>query len=302
MTHTRNLILAALSAALLASPALAEQGANYLMQDATPMDVSPVNPAGLTPETAGVVTIQPMTSSIAPATVRPTPGMLGAPIVAVVAQTAPVSPSADVVIQSTPQVVAAKPPVLAPAAVQVEAPLVVPPAVQVQAPIVAPPVVVQAPIVVSATVAQAPVARPVIQAAPMIQQAPVVQTMIQQTPVVQTMIQPAPVVQSVVQQMPIVQTVVASNAMPLRVYPPAGMLLASPVVHQYAGIVYPANSMLLTSASNLRANMNGTVYVHPALPGRNLFWNRDEERWCYQDVSSSTGWRFIPGELFIPHP
>ena len=50
------------------------------------------------------------------------------------------------------------------------------------------------------------------------------------------------------------------------------------------------------------SNMDGTVYVHPAFPGRNLFWNRNLERWCYQDPTSSSGWRFVPDDTYIPRP
>jgi len=79
-------------------------------------------------------------------------------------------------------------------------------------------------------------------------------------------------------------------------------VVVNPSVHSYGGLTYAGNSVLISGPMGFRPNMNGTVYAHPAFPGRNLFWNQDEARWCYQDDSSSTGWRFVPYEIFIPRP
>ena len=78
--------------------------------------------------------------------------------------------------------------------------------------------------------------------------------------------------------------------------------LASPVAASYAGYVYPSNSVLVSSSSDLLANTDGKIFGHPAFPGRSLYWNYNESRWCYQDNRSATGWFFIPREVFIPPP
>ena len=91
---------------------------------------------------------------------------------------------------------------------------------------------------------------------------------------------------------------VASNVLAAPIL--AGGALRSPRAVTYAGYVYPSNSQLFSSTSDLLANSDGRIFAHPALPGRVLYWNDNEDRWSYQDDRSPTGWFFVPREIYIP--
>jgi hypothetical protein len=83
----------------------------------------------------------------------------------------------------------------------------------------------------------------------------------------------------------------------LQAAPAVGSALAS-----YNGFYYPGHSMLVSYSSDLLANTDGRVFMHPAFPGHLMYYNSNEGRWCYQDSRSMSGWFFVPREIFIAPP
>ena len=84
---------------------------------------------------------------------------------------------------------------------------------------------------------------------------------------------------------------------PVQAMPAVGSALAS-----YGGYLYPSNSVLVSYGSDLLANTDGRVFMHPAFPGHLMYWNANDSRWCYQDSRSMTGWFFVPREIHVPPP
>jgi hypothetical protein len=84
---------------------------------------------------------------------------------------------------------------------------------------------------------------------------------------------------------------------PVQAMPAVGAALAS-----YGGYLYPSNSVLVSYGSDLIANTDGRVFMHPGFPGHLMYWNANDSRWCYQDNRSMTGWFFLPREIHIPPP
>jgi len=298
MKNMRNLILAALSAALLSaallvSPALADVNSNYLVQESAPQDLSPVSPAGQTPRLPAPPLGPPLTSGVGVQIATPGDGVSSA--VAKPAEMNPIPTAPGKVAQAS--LIAGAPVVAAVAAVTETPPA--PAAV----PQMAPPVAAAGPPVSNAKPATAQVQG----TAPMagIVQIPGVAQVPGQVPT-QVLAQALPenlVLRPVAPQV-FVSTINAPTPPPQpQPYTVLGApILANQVVHSYCGYVYPGNSILFSGASALRANMDGTVYSHPNFPNRNLFWNHNESRWCYQDSTSSTGWLFVPEGIYIPRP
>lgn len=92
-------------------------------------------------------------------------------------------------------------------------------------------------------------------------------------------------------------TGVATLPAPIAAAPAVGAALAN-----FGGYYYPSNSVLVSYTSDLLANTDGRVFTHPAFPGKLMYWNANEDRWCYQDSRSMSGWYFVPREIYIAAP
>lgn len=96
---------------------------------------------------------------------------------------------------------------------------------------------------------------------------------------------------------PGVATVAAPPGLPITAGPAVGSALAS-----FNGYYYPSSSVLVSYTSDLLANTDGKVFMHPSLPNHLMYYNSNEGRWCYQDARSMSGWFFVPREIFIAPP